>query len=116
MRLNASRRSSPRCTSAQPASTGAPSHLLELAAAPETSIVAFRARPAGCPPSRLDGVNRAVPEAVQTRGRAFVTGTVFGGRETLRACILHPDTGPKHLAILVTEVVEAARALAANLR
>ena len=27
---------------------------LELAAAPETSIVAFRARPAGCPPDRLD--------------------------------------------------------------
>jgi aromatic-L-amino-acid/L-tryptophan decarboxylase len=65
---------------------------LELAAVPETSIVAFRARPAGCPPSRLDDVNRALSEAVQARGRAFVTGTVFGGRETLRACILHPDT------------------------
>jgi aromatic-L-amino-acid decarboxylase len=89
---------------------------LELAAAPETSIVAFRARPPGCPPSRLDDVNRALPEAVQARGRAFVTGTVFSGRETLRACILHPDTGPEHLAILVAEVVETARVLAANLR
>ena len=85
---------------------------LELAAAPETSIVAFRARPAGCPPARLDDVNRALPEAVQARGRAFVTGTVFGGRETLRACILHPGTGPEHLATLVAEVVEAARGLA----
>ena len=65
---------------------------LELAAAPETSIVAFRARPAGCPPAGLDELNRALPEAVQARGRAFVTGTVFGGRETLRACILHPGT------------------------
>src|SRR5215218_10648596 len=65
---------------------------LELAATPETSIVAFRARPAGCPLARLDELNRALPEAVQARGRAFVTGTVFGGRETLRACILHPDT------------------------
>jgi glutamate/tyrosine decarboxylase-like PLP-dependent enzyme len=89
---------------------------LELAAAPETSIVAFRARPTGCPPSRLDDVNRALPEAVQARGRTFVTGTVFGGRETLRACILHPATGSEHLAILVTEVVETGRALAANLR
>jgi aromatic-L-amino-acid/L-tryptophan decarboxylase len=89
---------------------------LELAAAPETSIVAFRARPTGCPPSRLDDVNRALPEAVQARGRAFVTGTVFRGRETLRACILHPGTGPEHLAILVAEVVETARALVANLR
>ena len=49
---------------------------LELAAAPETSIVAFRARPAGRPPARLDEVNRALPEAIQARGRTFVTGTV----------------------------------------
>jgi aromatic-L-amino-acid decarboxylase len=86
---------------------------LELAAAPETSIVAFRAHPAGCPPARLDDVNRALPEAVQARGRAFVTGTVFGGRETLRACILHPGTGSEHLATLVAEVVATARTLAA---
>ena len=89
---------------------------LELAAEPETSIVAFRARPKGCPSARLDDVNRALPEAVQARGRAFVTGTVFGGRETLRACILHPDTGSEHLATLVAEVVETARTLAAKVR
>jgi glutamate/tyrosine decarboxylase-like PLP-dependent enzyme len=87
---------------------------LELAAEPETSIVAFRARPAGCPPDRLDDVNRALPEAVQARGRAFLTGTVFGGRETLRACILHPNTDSEHLATLVAEVVETARSLAAE--
>jgi aromatic-L-amino-acid decarboxylase len=84
---------------------------LELAAAPETSIVAFRARPAGCPPARLDELNRALPEAVQARGRTFVTGTVLGGRETLRACILHPDTTSEHLAILVAEVVATAGTL-----
>ena len=65
---------------------------LELAAAPETSIVAFRARPAGCAPDRLEELNRALPEAVQARGRAFVTGTVFDGRETLAR--LHP--APRH--------------------
>jgi aromatic-L-amino-acid/L-tryptophan decarboxylase len=86
---------------------------LELAAAPETSIVAFRARPAGCPPARLEELGRALPEAVQARGRAFVTGTVFGGRETLRACILHPGTTSEHLATLVAEVVATARTLAA---
>jgi glutamate/tyrosine decarboxylase-like PLP-dependent enzyme len=86
---------------------------LELAAAPQTSIVAFRARPSGCPPDHLDGINRALPEAVQARGHAFVTGTVFDGRETLRACILHPETDSEHLATLVSEVVAAAKALAA---
>ena len=89
---------------------------LELAAPPETSIVAFRARPAGCPPARLDDLNRALPEAVQARGRAFVTGTVFGGRETLRACILHPDTRSEHLRTLVAEVVATAGEWAAAQR
>ena len=86
---------------------------LELATVPETSIVAFRARPDGCPPESLDAVNHALPQAVQARGRAFVTGTIFEGRETLRACILHPETRSEHLAILVDEVLEAARTLAA---
>jgi aromatic-L-amino-acid/L-tryptophan decarboxylase len=85
---------------------------LELAAAPETSIVAFRARPAACPAARLEQLNRALPEAVQARGRAFVTGTVFDGRETLRACIVHPDTRAEHLETLVAEVVTTAGALA----
>jgi glutamate/tyrosine decarboxylase-like PLP-dependent enzyme len=80
---------------------------LELAATPETSIVAFRAR-------RTEAVNRALPEAVQARGRAFVTGTIFDGQETLRACILHPGTGPEHLELLVAEVLEAARELSAD--
>ena len=87
---------------------------LELAAEPETSIVAFRAGPADCPPDRLEEVNRALPEAIQVRGRAFVTGTVFDDRETLRACILHPDTGDEHLRILVEEAVTTARELAAG--
>jgi aromatic-L-amino-acid/L-tryptophan decarboxylase len=86
---------------------------LELAAVPETSIVAFRAVPAGCSPARLEEVNHALPEAVQRRGRAFVTGTVFAGRETMRACILHPETRTEHLETLVAEVVDAARSLAA---
>jgi aromatic-L-amino-acid/L-tryptophan decarboxylase len=85
---------------------------LDLAAPPETSIVAFRARPPGCPPERLEAVNRALPEAVQARGRAFVTGTVYDGRETLRACILHPGTTEADLAMLVGEVVAAAAEIA----
>ena len=86
---------------------------LELAAAPQTSIVAFRARPAGCPPERLEAVNGSLAEAVQARGRAFVTGTIYEGRETVRACILHPGTTEADLATLVAEVVAAADELAA---
>jgi aromatic-L-amino-acid decarboxylase len=85
---------------------------LELAAAPQTSIVAFRARPASCDPEKLEDLNRALPQAVQARGRAFLTGTVYEGRETLRACILHPQTRSGELALLVDEVLAAALALA----
>jgi aromatic-L-amino-acid/L-tryptophan decarboxylase len=81
---------------------------LELAAAPQTSIVAFRARPAGCSPDQREAVNRALPEAIQARGRAFVTGTVYEGRETMRACILHPGTTEADLATLVDEVLTTA--------
>ena len=87
---------------------------LELAATPETSIVAFRARPPGCAPDRIEAVNRALPEAVQARGRAFVTGTVYEGRETMRACILHPGSTETDLATLVAEVVAAAGELTAE--
>jgi glutamate/tyrosine decarboxylase-like PLP-dependent enzyme len=86
---------------------------LELAAAPETSIVAFRARPESCPPDRIEELNRALPQAVQARGRTFVTGTIFDGRETLRACILHPQTRSEHLRTLVEDVLDVARTLAA---
>lgn len=87
---------------------------LELAAEPESSIVAFRARPAGCAADRIEAINRALPEAVQERGRAFVTGTVYEGRETLRACILHPGSTEMNVATLVAEVVAAAAELAAH--
>ena len=43
-----------------------------------------------------------------------MTGTVFDGQETLRACILHPETTSEHLAILVDEVLTTARMLAAQ--
>jgi glutamate/tyrosine decarboxylase-like PLP-dependent enzyme len=89
---------------------------LQLAATPETSIVAFRARPPGCAPDRIEAVNRALPEAVQAGGRAFVTGTVYEGRETIRACILHPGSTETDLATLVAEVVAAAADLAAEAR
>jgi aromatic-L-amino-acid/L-tryptophan decarboxylase len=87
---------------------------LELATIPETSIVAFRAKPPGCTPEQVEAVNRALPEAVQARGRAFVTGTVYDDRETLRACIIHPGTSEADLETLVAEVLAAAAEIVAS--
>jgi len=68
-----------------------------------TSIVAFR----HCPPGagdRLDELNRAIPAAVQRRGRAFLTGTRIGGAEALRACLLNPATTTGDLEMLLDEI------------
>ena len=37
-----------------------------------------------------------------------MTGTVYEGHETMRACILHPGTTTADLVTLVAEVVAAA--------
>jgi glutamate/tyrosine decarboxylase-like PLP-dependent enzyme len=84
----------------------------ELLAPVTTSIVAFRCRP-GDGEGRLDELNRAIPAAVQHRGRAFLTGTRLAGMEALRACFLNPATTAEDLSVLLDEIrtvaAEAAR-------
>ncbi|MEV0628808.1 pyridoxal phosphate-dependent decarboxylase family protein [Nonomuraea wenchangensis] len=81
----------------------------ELLAPVVTSITAFRHTPARS--GDLDGLNRAIPFAVQARGNAFLTGTRLGGRDALRACFLHPDTTQRDLEILLDEIRVAAKGL-----
>jgi aromatic-L-amino-acid/L-tryptophan decarboxylase len=81
----------------------------ELLAPAVTSVVAFRYRPAGLDEAQVDAVNRAIPAAVQRRGRAFLTGTTLGGRPALRACLIHPGTTPGDLTILLGEVRAAGQ-------
>ncbi|GAA4574116.1 pyridoxal phosphate-dependent decarboxylase family protein [Planotetraspora kaengkrachanensis] len=76
----------------------------ELAAPAVTSVVAFRYLPLR--------VNGGIPAVVQRRGRAFLTGTLLGGQETLRACVLHPGTTRDDLAVLLDEIRAAAEELA----
>ncbi|GAA5019580.1 aspartate aminotransferase family protein [Kitasatospora paranensis] len=85
---------------------------LELLAPVETSIVAFRYRPAGLDEAAVDRLNRDLPAAVQLRGRVFVTGAVLGGREMLRACLLNATTTEADIRLLLDEV----RAAGAELR
>ena len=84
---------------------------LELAAPVELSIVAFRYAPAGVAPEQVDKINAALPAAIQERGTAFVTGSVYQGRPVLRACVLNPATREEHVRLLVAE----ARAAGAEL-
>ncbi|MGH3415995.1 MAG: pyridoxal phosphate-dependent decarboxylase family protein, partial [Actinocrinis sp.] len=84
---------------------------LHLAAPVEVSIAAYRYAPAGVPQEVLDRVNAALPAAIQARGAAFVTGSVYQGRPILRACVINPATGRRHLRLLVQESLAAGAAL-----
>ncbi|MFI6157228.1 pyridoxal phosphate-dependent decarboxylase family protein [Kitasatospora sp. NPDC051170] len=84
---------------------------LELLAEVQTSIVAFRHHPADLAESDLNALNRALPVAVQRRGRVFVTGARLGEREMLRACLLNAETTEADLRLLLAEVKASARDL-----
>ncbi|QMU68952.1 pyridoxal-dependent decarboxylase [Streptacidiphilus sp. P02-A3a] len=88
---------------------------LELMAAVESSITAFRYAPAGVAAELLERVNQALPVAVQERGRTFVTGTVLAGREAVRACLINPAVTEPDLAVLVDEVRATGAKLLASL-
>ncbi|GGQ64109.1 pyridoxal phosphate-dependent decarboxylase family protein [Kitasatospora griseola] len=84
---------------------------LELLAPVETSIVAFRYRPSGLDEEATQQLNSRLPVAVQQRGRVFVTGAVYRGREMLRACLLNSATTDEDLRLLLAEVKSAGAEL-----
>lgn len=87
---------------------------LESCAPVEVSIAAFRYAPPGVEAALLDQVNAALPAAIQERGAAFVTGSVYQGRPILRACVINPATGDVHLRLLVDEARAAGARLLAE--
>jgi glutamate/tyrosine decarboxylase-like PLP-dependent enzyme len=78
------------------------------------SITAFRYAPPGADAALLDRVNVALPAAIQARGAAFVTGSVYRGRPILRACVINPATGEEQLRLLVDEARAAGAWLLAE--
>jgi aromatic-L-amino-acid/L-tryptophan decarboxylase len=87
---------------------------LELAAPVEVSIAAFRYAPPGIAPALIDRVNAALSAAIQARGAAFVTGSVYQGRPIQRACVINPRTGEREVRLLVDEARAAGAALLAE--
>jgi glutamate/tyrosine decarboxylase-like PLP-dependent enzyme len=70
------------------------------------SIVCFRYAPPQlhADEKRLDALNKALLEALQRSGRAFLSGTTLDGRFVLRACIINPRTSAEDLERLVALV------------
>jgi aromatic-L-amino-acid/L-tryptophan decarboxylase len=84
----------------------------ELAAETEVSIVAFRYSPAGIDEAEADRITHGLAAAIQARGKAFVTDSLFRGRPVLRACLINPAVGESELRLLLDEAREAAAILA----
>jgi aromatic-L-amino-acid/L-tryptophan decarboxylase len=79
---------------------------LELMAQVELSIVCFRYVPDSLrgDEERLDALNKRIMEQVQTRGKAFVNGTMLHGRFVLRCCALHYALTEDDVVAMIEEV------------
>jgi aromatic-L-amino-acid/L-tryptophan decarboxylase len=86
----------------------------ELAAPPEMAVVCFRALPAregSEPGARADDFNRALVEAVNATGRAYLTHTTLRGRIALRLAFGNVLTTERHLTDALTLLQEKAAQL-----
>jgi aromatic-L-amino-acid decarboxylase len=61
---------------------------IEILAEPQLSIVAFRLALPGRDPAAVNEVNRRFLDAINSRKRVYLTGTMLGDRFALRICVL----------------------------
>ena len=89
---------------------------LERVAPVTLSVVCFRYVPPGWSgdAARLDALNKLLVERTQAEGRAFVTGTVLGGRYALHACVLHYGTSEADVDALLEIVRETGARLSCD--
>ena len=65
--------------------------------------------------ARLNDLNKALLEAIQLGGQAFLSSTMLEDRFVLRACIVNPRSRPADLDLLV-DLVQTTGARLANER
>jgi aromatic-L-amino-acid decarboxylase len=78
------------------------------------SIVCFRYAPPQwrADAARLETLNKALLEALQRSGQAFLSGTTLDGTFVLRACLINPRTSAADLEYLVAVVRDLGAQLA----
>ena len=85
---------------------------LELLAPVELSAVCFRYRGTTAAGSeRLDEMNSAILRHVIEGGRVYLSNASIRGHFALRACFVNHRTRPDDVALIVAEVLAAARAI-----
>ncbi|MEW1936951.1 pyridoxal-dependent decarboxylase [Dietzia maris] len=99
----------------------------ELVRRPALSTVLFRPLPAVTAPDRpvtdsaltddeADALVRPVRDALFAEGRSLVASTVVDGRPCLKLTVLDPNLGDEDVAVVLTDVRDAARYLAEGIR
>jgi len=83
---------------------------VEIVAAPQVTVVAWRWRPATVPDTDLDELNRELMRRVNERNRVYLTSTRLDGRFVIRICVLsfrtHADRMDAALADIRDSIAE----------
>ncbi len=88
---------------------------IEIVAAPQLSLVAFRLAPAGFGLEEANRINRDLLARINGRKRVFLTETVLDGRFVLRICVLNFRTHLDRMEMCLEDIrVSAAEAVDAG--
>jgi aromatic-L-amino-acid decarboxylase len=82
---------------------------VEILAAPQLSLLAFRLAPAGAPETALEELNQRFLAAVNARQRVFLTATRLRGKFAPRICVLSFRTHRERMEMALEDIA-AARA------
>jgi aromatic-L-amino-acid decarboxylase len=82
---------------------------IEIVAAPQLSLLAFRLVRPGREGEALDALNRRFLDRINARRRVYLTGTTVRGRFVLRICVLSFRTHQDRMAVALEDIREAAR-------
>jgi aromatic-L-amino-acid decarboxylase len=80
---------------------------IEIVAEPQLSIVAFRARRAGMDREQTNELNQRLLDAVNRRGRVFLTATTIAGELILRICVLSFRTHRDRIEACLEDIAAA---------
>jgi aromatic-L-amino-acid decarboxylase len=81
---------------------------IEILAAPQLSLFAFRLRPRNCEGEALDELNRRFLAAINRRGRVYLTSTVLPQGFALRVCVVSFRTHRDRIEAALEDIRAAA--------
>ncbi len=81
---------------------------VEILAAPQLSLFAFRLHPSGCDGAALDELNRSFLDGINRRGRVYLTSTLLPQGFALRACVVSFRTHRDRIEAALEDIRAAA--------